>query len=209
MIVEGGLDSAVRVIVAEVGRLLTVRGVPIVIALDGGSGAGKSTLSVSLANSLGAALVQTDDFFAADITDGEWDARPPESRAGGAIDWRRLRAEALEPLRAGRPARWRAFDFASGPHPDGTYALRPDYVEREPAPVVVLDGAYSTRPELADLIDLAVLVDVPVGVRHERLGAREEANFLKHWHGRWDAAEEYHLTRVRPASAFDLVVRLI
>ena len=73
--------------------------------------------------------------------------------------------------------------------------------------MVVLDGAYSTRPELADLIDLAVLVDVPAEVRHARLRAREDPDFLQHWHVRWDAAEEHYFTRVRPASSFDLVVR--
>ncbi len=121
------------------------------------------------------------------------------------IDWRRLRAEALEPLLARRTARWHPFDFET-PHPDGTYAMRTDFVERPPADLILLDGIYSTRAELADLIDLAVLVDVPLAVRHARLDARESAEFLAEWHARWDAAEAYYLTHVRPASAFDLVV---
>jgi hypothetical protein len=86
------------------------------------------------------------------------------------------------------------------------YAMRTDFVEREPAAVIVLDGAYSTRPELADLIDLSVLTDVPVAVRHARLAAREDKQFLPAWHARWDAAEEYYLTQVRPKAVFDLVV---
>src|SRR5262249_45238861 len=129
---ERGLNELVRVIVAEAQWLLTGRGAPIVIALDGGSGAGKSTLAAMVAKRLGAALIQTDDFFAADVTNAEWEAWPPGTRAGRAIDWRRLRTEAVEPLRAGSRAWWRAFDFISGPRPDGTYALRPDHVEREP-----------------------------------------------------------------------------
>ena len=115
-------------------------------------------------------------------------------------------AEALEPLLVGKPAKWHAFDFEAGVHPDGTYAMRTDFVERSPTAVIVLDGAYSTRPELADLIDLSVLIDVPVGVRHERLAAREDKHFLDSWHARWDAAEEYYFTHVRPKSSFDLVV---
>ena len=109
-------------------------------------------------------------------------------------------------LRAGRVARWHAFDFDAGVRPDGTYAMRSDFVEREPSGVVVLDGAYSTRSELADLIDLAVLVDTPVGVRHARLAAREEKGRLAAWHARWDDAEAYYLAHVRPAPSFDLVV---
>jgi uridine kinase len=200
------LQLAAETIVADIRRLMVNRTTPILVALDGGSGAGKSSLAVLIAEELGAALIQSDDFFDADISDAEWDIRTTAARAADAIDWRRLRAEALEPLLAGKPAKWHAFDFAAGVRPDGTYAMRTDFVEREPAAVIVLDGAYSTRPELADLIDLSVLVDVPAAVRHERLAAREDSTFLAAWHARWDAAEEYYFTQVRPKATFDLVV---
>ena len=198
--------SARDAIVAAIRHLRAGRDTPVVVALDGGSAAGKSTLASMIANELGAALIQSDDFFAAEITDAEWEARTPDAKARDAIDWQRLRAEALEPLRAGRPARWHAFDFDAGMRPDGTYAMRTDFVEREPSAVIVLDGAYSTRPELSDLIDLSVLVDVPLGVRHARLVAREEKRWLAAWHARWDAAEEHYFAHVRPPATFDLVV---
>jgi uridine kinase len=159
-----------------------------------------------ISEELGAALVQSDDFFAADITDAGWDLRTPETRARGAVDWRRLRAEALAPLLAGKSARWHTFDFEAGARPDGTYNVRKDLVEREPSAVIVLDGAYSARPELADLVDFAVLIDVPVEVRHERLAAREDKRFLESWHARWDAAEQYYFSTVRPKSSFDCVI---
>jgi uridine kinase len=200
------LKKAAETIVAEVGRLMVGRTTPILAALDGGSGAGKSSLAMLIAAELNAALIHSDDFFAADITDAEWDARSPNERARDVIDWRRLRADALEPLRAGRPARWRAFDFEAGVRSDGTYAMRGDYIERPPSAVIVLDGAYSTQPALADLIDLSVLVDVPTEVRHQRLAARENDQFLAAWHARWDVAEQYYFTHVRPKDAFDLVV---
>ena len=200
------LQLAADTIVTAIRRLMVNRTSPILVALDGGSGSGKSTLAALIAEDLDAALIQSDDFFAADISDAEWDRRTPAARAADAIDWRRLRAEALEPLLAGKPAKWHAFDFEAGVRPDGTYAVRTDFVEREPAAVIVLDGAYSTRPELAGLIDLSVLVDVPVAVRHARLAAREDPTFLAAWHARWDAAEEYYFTHVRPQASFDLVV---
>jgi hypothetical protein len=74
--------------------------------------------------------------------------------------------------------------------------MRSDFEEREPKPVIVLDGAYSSRPALADLIDCSVLVDVPVAARHERLAARAEKGFLASWHARWNAAEEYYFRHV-------------
>ena len=68
---------------------------------------------------------------------------------------------------------WYPFDFAAGLRPDGTYALSTHSVERQPAPVIMLDGAYSASPHIADLVDFAVLIDVSVSERHRRLVARE------------------------------------
>jgi uridine kinase len=182
------------------------RGDPVLIAIDGPSGSGKSTVAATLAAALDSVVVSGDDFFAAEITAAEWEARSPAARARDAIDWLRLRLEALEPLRSGRVAKWHPFDFAAGERPDGTYALAIDLVQREPAAVIILDGAYSARPELADLVDLSVLIDVPAAVRRQRLAARETPAFLAAWHARWDAAECFYFTHVRPATTFDVVV---
>jgi uridine kinase len=84
--------------------------------------------------------------------------------------------------------------------------MRSDSVEREPARVIVLEGAYSTGGALTDLIDLSVLVDAPREMRHDRVQAREEQGFLVAWHERWDPAEEVYFTQIRPRSSFDLVV---
>jgi len=159
---------AAETIIAAARRLLTRR-TPILIALDGPSGSGKSTLAGMVAEALNATVVPSDDFFAAEITDAEWEMRSPRDRAAGALDWRRLRSEALEPLLAGMSAQWHAFDFEAGVRVVGTYAMRTDFTKRHPSAVIVLDGTYSARLELADLIDLAVLVDAPVQLRQARL----------------------------------------
>jgi len=205
-----GLAKAASVIVAEVRRRMRDRqggGGPMLVALDGGSGSGKSTLAALVAADLDAAIVESDDFFAAEITDAEWDAMGPRERAAAAIDWRRLRREALEPLLARKTASWYPFDFAAGTRPDGTYPMSREAVTRGPASVIILDGAYSARPEISDLIDLTVLVDVPMSERHRRIAVREKDKaFLAAWHAHWDAAEDDYFTHVRPASSFDLVV---
>ena len=151
-------------------------------------------------------MIQSDDFFAADIPDAEWDTRTIKEKVNDGIDWRRLRTEGLEPLLAGQPARWPAFDFEAGLRAGGTYGMKDEYEEREPTAVIILDGAYSARPELSDLINLSVLVYAPIETRHARLAAREDPHFLAAWHERWDEAEEYYFTQVRPISSFDLVV---
>lgn len=196
-------------IVSAAERLIAERARPIVIALDGPSGAGKSTLASQLATKLPATVVPSDDFFAAEITAAEWDARSLAERTRDAIDWRRLRRTVLEPLRAGKHATWHPFDFAAGERTDGTYPMSTETVQRAPAPVIIVEGAYSTRPELADLIDLAILVDAPLSVRHERQAARDSPAFLEAWHRRWDAAEELYFTQIRPSTHFDFVINSV
>jgi para-aminobenzoate synthetase len=200
------LRASANVVVADVRQLLTGRGRPLLVAIDGASGSGKSMLAALVAARLGAVLVPSDDFFSAHLTDADWDARNPAERAAAAIDWRRLRAEALGPLLAGLPARWYPFDFSPGTRPDGTYGFSTRAEVREPKPVVLVEGAYACRPELADLHDWSVLVSAPLEVRHRRLARRENPRFLAAWHARWDAAEQWYFSRVRPESAFDRVV---
>lgn len=199
-------EQAAEVIVSAVRPLLAHRTEPLCVALDGPSGSGKSTLARHVAHDLGGAIIPLDDFFAASLTDVDWDARGPHERADAAVDWRRLRREALDPLIAGIPARWRTFDFAAGVRQDGSYPMRTDFIERAPARLVLLDGAYSARPELSDVVHFSVLVEAPAAVRRQRLAAREDASSLEAWHSRWDVVEAYYFTHVRPSSTFDLVV---
>jgi uridine kinase len=141
------------------------------------------------------------------VSNAEWDRRTPEQRAADAIDWRRLKREAIEPLRTGRPARWYAFDFLAGPRGDGDFPLQRTPTELAPKPVVLLDGTYSARPELADVLDLTVLVEADPTTREARLAARESRDSLRQWHSRWDLAEQYYFGHLRPPSAFDVVLQ--
>jgi uridine kinase len=200
------MADAAQTILVEIARRTDHRQAPLLIALDGGSGAGKSTLAALLERQMDAVVVPLDDFFAAHIPDWQWEAFSVPQRAERVFDWQRVRTDALEPLLANRSARWYPFDFAAGLHPDGTYALSTHSVERHPAPVIILDGAYSASPAIEDLIDLTVLIDVPSAERHRRLAQREDASFLRRWHAVWDDVEQYYFTEVRPAASFDLVV---
>src|SRR4051794_32463696 len=128
-----------NVIVTAIDRLRSIRPMPLLVAFDGRSGVGKSTLAASVAARVGATLVEGDDFYAGG-TDAEWSQCTAQDRADRCIDWRRLRAEVLEPLCAGRPAVWHPFDFTAGT------GLAAHTVHRSPAPVIILDGIYSARP---------------------------------------------------------------
>lgn len=79
------------------------------------------------------------------------------------IDWRRQRP-VLETLRRGEPAGWRPYDWDAD---DGRLRRQPATCQAKP--IVILEGVYSARPELADLFDLRVLLAAPDEVRRDRL----------------------------------------
>lgn len=200
------LSNASSLILVSINEIAKKK-VPIVVALDGGSGAGKSTLASMIEKRLNSVVVQSDDFFSAHIPDWEWDARSIPERLRDVLDWQRLCVEALEPLLANKTAKWHPFDFAAGLRSDGTYGISEEYVEKKPAPVIILEGAYSASPPLSSLIDFKILIDVPIFERHQRLDKREsDKKFLQRWHILWDEVEEYYFSEVMPKSSFNLIV---
>jgi uridine kinase len=186
------LSSDILALQARLGR-------PILVAVDGRSGSGKSQLSQQLAGRVHGFHVVADDFWVGG-EQHEWVSRTPEERWAGPIDWRRLRSEVLEPLLRGEPASWRPFNWAAGS------GLAEQPISCAGTPVVVVDGAYSSRPELIDLVDVAVLVVVDDATRRSRLRAREGADRMAVWHETWDVAEDHYFRNVRPPEVFDAVI---
>ena len=97
-------DPAFDRLAEAVAALRSTRGRPVLVAVDGRSGVGKSTLAARLGTRVGGAHVDGDDFYGGG-DEAALAALTPAQRAKAVIDWRRLRAEALEPLPAGRTAR--------------------------------------------------------------------------------------------------------
>ncbi|SRR6266436_5797532 len=201
------MNTPEEVIFEEVELLRAKVRRPIVVALDGGSGAGKTTIAESLMRLAKIALVPLDDFYQTIIPESEWPAKTVEQRLNGVFDWSRVRSEAIEPLRAGRWGRWRAFDFTRGLGKAGTYSLKKGLTQVLPAPTILVEGAYSASPSLRDLIDLAVLVDARDKRRHLRTAARgDDTEFLAKWHCIWDEVESYYFQHVCPPESFDLII---
>ena len=192
--------GAADLLVDRVLLLASVSPSPVLVALDGRSGAGKSTLARQVGARTGALVVDGDDFYRG--ADGAtWDAMGPPEKVDLVIDWRRQRA-LLERLRGGEQATWQPYDWDAD---DGRLA---GVITAGPAAVVVLDGAYSARPELADLFDLRVLLDLGRDARRERLLRREGARDRAEWEARWGEAEDLYFERAHAAGRLRLVLVL-
>ncbi|MEZ2409269.1 uridine kinase [Bosea sp. RCC_152_1] len=168
---------------------------PFVVALDGRSGAGKSTLARTLADRLDAAIIEGDDFYVGGIALRD---DSPRARASACIDWTRQR-HVLEVLRTGREAVWQAFDWETF---DGRLCDQPTRLV--PKPVVIVEGVYAGRPELADRVDLRVVLVVADEARTVRLLARE--GVIGRWERQWHEAEDFYFQTIMPPAAFDIIV---
>jgi uridine kinase len=171
---------------------------PVLVALDGRSGAGKSTLARQVGEDIGALVIDGDDFYRGG-TGAHWDALGPAEKVDLVIDWERQRS-LLAQLRRGEPATWQPYDWDAD---DGRLG---GSITAGPAAVVILDGAYSARPELAPHLSLRVLLDVARETRRARLLQREGERYRAEWEARWGEAEDLYFDVLMPPRAFDLVL---
>jgi uridine kinase len=167
---------------------------PYVVGIDGCGGAGKSSLARTLAAEFDAQLVQMDDFY-----------RPSEERQAVALgygedfDWRRLRDEVLQPLREGLPSVYRRYDWDLD-------RLSPNAVGLHPAGIVIAEGVYVTRLDLAPYLDLQIWVDCPYTMRLERGVARDGADARDRWVNDWMIQEARYLDAEHPELRADFRV---
>ena len=177
-----GADEAPGFVRARLAGLAGTRWV----GIDGKGAAGKTTLAAAVAAVLpDAVVVHVDDF-----------ARP------SVETWERDRfvAQVLVPLRAGRPARYERWDWAS----DASAG-------RSEVPVgvpVVVEGVSSTDERLGVPWDVTLWVDVPVEVRLARALARDGEAMQEQWVERWMPAEDAYEAAQRPQERVDAVVEV-
>ena len=193
-------------------RELDRRPGPIFVALDGRSGTGKSTIAAMVVDRLDAGreggsvgtVIEGDQFYGGG-SPAVWDGRSAAENADCVIDWRRQLA-VLRSLRTRGFGAWRAFDWESDDWDADLAPLRDEPTRCIVTPVVILEGVYSARPELAELIDMRVLVRIPTAMRLAQLEAREGAVQLADWDARWREAENHYFESMAPAEGFDLIL---
>lgn len=170
-------EIAVKV-VESVPRLGSTR----LVAVDGPGGAGKSTLAKRLAAACGAELLHTDDF-------ASWDNQ---------FDWwQRLENQVLEPLGAGRPARYQRYDWNTRVLSEWHEMATPD--------VLILEGVSAAREAVRERLSLSIWVETPRDTRLARGLDRDGTEALPLWQ-RWMAAEDAHFAADRTRDHADVIV---
>lgn len=157
------------------------------LCIDGPAGSGKSTLAravVEEASALGSvALVHLDD-----LLEG-WDGLAGVSTT--------LDRDVLTPLREGRVARYRRYDW----HQERFTETR----EVQPVDLLVVEGVGSGAWSYASTITTLVWVEAPARLRLSRGLERDGEALLPQWR-RWMAEEETVFARDRTRERADLVV---
>lgn len=170
---------------------------PLIAAIDGGGGAGKSTLATAIRDALGdqVGIIRGDDFYRP-LRDVEHRMSTAQISYENYFDWERLRDDALIALRNGATAKYQRHDWS-------TDSLA-EWIELTPTEIVIVEGVYSMRPELRELIDLAIFVDTPREERLRRMLARTQNSTA--WIERWMAAEDWYFDHLEPSKHADLVI---
>jgi len=187
---RAGHGRAAQRLITAMAAWRAVQSGVLVVAIDGHGTAGKSTIAGDVADATGAALVHTDDFF-----------QPVRASAAASpavrqyYDWRRIRTQALKPLRAQRGVAFRRFDWNRGTGLDGVVTVAP-------ADLILLEGVFSAAPELSDLVDRSVFVDTPERERLRRLRVQVTP---ENWDDDWLIAQRAYFDLTRPPSSFDLI----
>jgi uridine kinase len=154
------------------------------VCVDGPTCSGKTTLAGRLAAALDTtAVVHLDDLYEG------WDGLP----GVGA----RLEEWVLAPLRAGRPGRYRRYDWHRG-----AYA---EWHEVPVVPVLVVEGVGAAGRTTDPYATLRIWVEAPTPVRVARAEVRDQGAFGPYWDA-WAAAERDHFAAEDTRARADLLV---
>jgi uridine kinase/uncharacterized cupin superfamily protein len=152
-----------------------------IVAVDGPGGAGKSSLADRLARELDAQVIHTDDF-------ASWE---------NPVDWWPALIElALEPLAAGRAARYTPTSW-------GGEERNPLVID--PTGIVILEGVTASRQAFRPYLSYSIWIETPREVRLQRGLERDGEHARPQWE-RWMEEEDRYIERERPAERADMVV---
>ena len=166
----------------------------VTLAIEGGSASGKSTLGSVLEQVYGCTLMHMDDFFL------QPHQRTPErfAQPGGNVDRERFLEEVLQPLSRKESVQYRPFDCSS-------FTIQPP-VSITPEKLVVIEGAYSMHPELADHYDFSVFLDIDPALQKSRINKRNSPAFAQRFFNEWIPMEHRYFEVMQVQERCNLII---
>ncbi|MBK8448218.1 MAG: hypothetical protein IPL41_16445 [Micropruina sp.] len=181
---EGPSDATIERVLALAAAAEPRCGATVVIGVDGPSGSGKTTLAAAVATNLAAPVVHMDDLFPG------WDGL---AQAAALVT-----EQVLRPIAAGRPGRYRRWDWDCSRWAE---AVRVPLL-----PVLVIEGCGSTVHPAAAFIAVRIWVEADAALRMARGIERDGESFRPHWE-RWAAQERALFAADGTRERADLIVR--
>jgi len=166
-----------------------------IIAIDGPAASGKSTLAGYLSDIIQANVIAMDDFFL-----------PPElrtakrlSQPGGNIHHERFSRDVLPYIRSGKGFKYSKFDCSRMEY-DGAP------VEVKPQSWYIVEGVYSSHPELGRYMDILVFLDVNQAEQKTRIQTRNTAKIAEDYFAKWIPMEEAYFKEYNIQETADVIV---
>jgi hypothetical protein len=154
------------------------------IGVDGFGAAGKSTLAAAIADAAGGVVVSVDDFGRVGVRG--WDREL-------------FIRQVLDPLLAGHPGRYQAWDLAA----DAPL----DWRELPAGLPLIVEGVSCIDVRVPVPWDLTLWVEASPEVRWQRILDRNEPDLLERWRTDWLPNEEAYAAAQRPWERVDAIVR--
>ena len=170
---------------------------PLRVAIDGRTASGKTTLADEIATVLrskGRTVIRTsvDGFHRPRVERYRQGRFSAEGYLNDARDWMAVRHLLLDPLGPGGNLSYRTSSFDL----DLDEPVAQDPIQATPDVILIVDGTFLQRPELADAWDVVIFVEVSEEAAIQRGVTRDAAQF-----GGEDKAREMHEWRYQPAFA--------
>ncbi len=164
-------------IIEKINRLLEEKEF-VLVAIDGRCGAGKTTLAENIKKELSCNVIHLDSFFLRP----EQRTKERLETTGGNMDRERFLEEAAVNLKENKAFSYRPFNCHTLSFDEA--------VEIRPHRVTIVEGTYSCHPELFDIFDLHIFLDVDKEEQMRRIIRRNGADGAKVFEEKWIPLEE-------------------
>ncbi|ALQ68374.1 uridine kinase family protein [Bacillus thuringiensis] len=169
----------------------------LIIGIDGCGGAGKSTLANKIKSNFSTVtIVHMDDFYLPSTK--IVNENPTNKSIGADFDWKRLLQEVLDPISNGVEGCYKRYDWETD-----------SLVESLIVPangIVIIEGVYATRQELAEVYDLKIWVNCTRETRIKRGIARDGEAARDMWENNWMIAEDMYVESHKPHEFADFII---